>query len=125
MNNMSGSRRILIVDDDRFVRDGLKELLSEMGYDSQTAEDGYEAIQKVQEGSYDLILMDLILPGLSGVSTMASIFEMKPFSNVIAMTAYSDNSIIASAMSMGARKCLIKPVDLSLLEDTLKEAVLM
>ncbi|MFA6450189.1 MAG: response regulator [bacterium] len=117
----NGKKRILVVDDDKFVRGGLMEVLTIRGYDVDTAEDGYEALKQVEEGEFDLILLDLILPGISGVETLTRILRSKPLSNVIAMTAYSEQAVVAKAMAEGAKRCFLKPMDLDLLEDALKE----
>jgi CheY-like chemotaxis protein len=122
-NMENGKKRILVVDDDRFVRGGLREILTIKGYQVDTAEDGFEAIKQVEEGDFDLILLDLILPGISGVETLSRILRKKPLTNVIAMTAYSEQSVVAKAMSEGAKRCFLKPMDMELLEDALKEVV--
>jgi len=114
-------KRILVVDDDRFVRGGLMEILTTKGYEVDTAEDGFEALKQVEEEDFDLILLDLIMPGISGVETLSRILRKKPLANVIAMTAYSEQAVVAKAMSEGAKRCFLKPMDIELLEDALKE----
>ncbi|HOO56856.1 MAG TPA: response regulator [bacterium] len=116
-------KSILVVDDDRFVREGLRELLQSRGHSVETAEDGYEAVSLVEESNYDLILLDLVLPGMNGVETLKTILMIRPRANVIAMTAYSENEVLASAMTQGAKKCLLKPVKFELLENTLREVL--
>ena len=118
----NGKKRILVVDDDRFVRGGLMEVLTVKGYQVDTAEDGFEALKQVEEVEFDLILLDLILPGISGVETLAGILRKKPLANVIAMTAYSEQSVVAKAMAAGAKRCFLKPMDMELLDNALMEA---
>jgi len=118
---MAEAKKILVVDDDRFVRLGLKELLTERGYNVETAEDGFEAIEKIKIHDYDLILMDLILPGISGVDTMSRIMARKPKSKIIAMTAYSEEKSVGRAMAEGAKRCFLKPMDIETLETAMKE----
>ena len=120
---MTEKRKILVVDDDRFVRLGLKELLANRGYEVETAEDGFEALKLVEEKNYDLILLDMILPGISGVDVLSRILVKRPRAKVIAMTAYSEEKHVGKALSEGAKKCFIKPVDIETLENALKEVV--
>ena len=120
---MPSKQTILVVDDDRFVRGGLKEMLNYKGYEVDTAEDGVEALKQIEAEDFDLILLDLILPGISGVETITRILSRKPRANVIAMTAYSEQSMVAKAMAEGAKRCLLKPMDIDLIEDALKEVV--
>lgn len=119
----NGKKRILVVDDDRFVRGGLMEILTIKGHEVDTAEDGFEALTQIEKMDFDLILLDLILPGISGVETLSRIMRTKPLANVIAMTAYSEQTVVAKAISEGAKQCLIKPIDIELLEDALREVV--
>ena len=116
-------KRILVIDDDRFVREGLGELLKNRGYFVDTAEDGYEAQQKVGENEYDLILLDLILPGLSGLETLKRLQIERPLANVVAMTAYSADEMMAKAIAEGAKKCFTKPININILENMLEEVV--
>ncbi len=116
-------KKILVVDDDKFVRGGLMEVLKVKGYEVDTAEDGVEALKRVDEGEFDLVLLDLILPGISGVETLVKILKKKPSTHVIAMTAYSEQSVVAKAMAEGAKRCLQKPMDIELLDNVLREVV--
>jgi len=120
-------KKILIVDDDRFVREGLTELFLSRGFAVESAEDGYEAITRVENENFDLILLDLILPGISGIDTLKSIISIDPRANIIAMTAYSEQSVVARAMTEGAKRCFLKPMEtaplLSMVESALNEVV--
>lgn len=98
-------------------------MLLSRGYLVKTAEDGYEALKQAETNDFDLILLDMIMPGLSGIETMKRLMEEDPRANVIAMTAFSDRGVVAKAMAGGARKCFLKPIDIESLENTLKEAV--
>jgi CheY-like chemotaxis protein len=120
---MESNNKILVVDDDRFVRLGLKELLTEKGYVVDTAEDGFEALELVDGGEYDVILIDLILPGMSGVDTLSRIIMKKPRAKIIAMTAYSEEKSVGRAMAEGAKRCFVKPMDINSLETAMREVV--
>ena len=64
---MEIERHLLVVDDEMGIREGCKRALSEEGYIVDLAEDGTVGLQKVKEGSYDLLLVDLMMPGIDGL----------------------------------------------------------
>ena len=114
-------KSVLVIDDDRFVREGLSELLNVKGFEADTAEDGFDALQKVTSRRYDVILLDLVMPGMDGVETLSRIMGQKPGANVLAMTAHSEYDMIASAIKAGAKSFFKKPIDSSVLENMIRE----
>jgi len=102
---------ILIVDDERSIRVGLKGLLSKEGYEVAIAESGDEALRLLNEQAFALVLTDLRMPGIDGLSLLKRIKEHYPETVVMMMTAYGSEKIAVEAMKAGAYDYLVKPFD--------------
>jgi DNA-binding NtrC family response regulator len=100
---------ILIVDDDQELRTNLKEVLVREGYITDLAKDGSEALDMVKDRDFDLILLDLVMPGLSGMETLLLLHRQKPQCKVVLMTAFSTIENAVEAMRRGAADYLTKP----------------
>ena len=102
--------RILIVDDHQMVRRGLRTFLR--GFDDMTivgeAENGEQAVNLCTEVQPDVILMDIIMPGMDGIKATRTIHENYPHIKIIALTSSSDMESVASMMQSGATSYLIK-----------------
>jgi len=81
--------RILIIDDDRYVRMLLCDLLSTWGYEADAAADGAEGLELFERGGYDAVLTDLTMPNLSGLDVVAGVRDLDPSVAVIMFTAFS------------------------------------
>jgi two-component system, NtrC family, response regulator HydG len=102
---------VLIVDDDEEVRGTLKEILRERGYRISMAATGQEAIELVKEGKCNIVLLDVIMPGMNGEATLEQIHEIDPTTAVIMMTGKSVEDKIRFCLDRGAYGCLHKPYD--------------
>jgi DNA-binding response OmpR family regulator len=100
---------VLIVDDDLELRENLEEILAAEGFDVATAKNGTVALDLVNQRDFDLILLDLIMPGLSGLETLTLVRRQKPQIRVILMTAFSTIENAVDAMKRGADDYLTKP----------------
>jgi CheY-like chemotaxis protein len=80
--------RILIIDDDRYVRMLLCDLLSNWGYEADAAADGPEGLELFERGGYDAVVTDLFMPNLSGLDVVASVRDLDPSVAVILFTAF-------------------------------------
>lgn len=103
--------RILVVDDELIVRDSLKEWLEEEGFAVDMAASGQQALVQLAGQSYQLMLLDLKMPGMDGVEVLKKTREEFPNLAVIMMTAYATVETAVEAMKIGARDYLIKPFD--------------
>ena len=116
-------KRILIVDDDTSIRNGLKKLLKKANYDVALAADGFEAVDRFFSEPIDLLLLDLNMPGKDGWSACENITRGNPYVPTIIMTGLPDQFPIASAAGAGA--LLEKPLNpeelLRAIEDLLGE----
>ena len=101
---------ILLVDDEPGMLETLTDLLEEFGYNVDSAGNGEEALEKIQDKPYDIVFMDVKMPGINGVETFKEIKKIRPGSVVIMMTAYSVEELLEEAVSEGAYGIMYKPV---------------
>ncbi|MBW2410112.1 MAG: response regulator, partial [Deltaproteobacteria bacterium] len=102
---------VLVVDDELIVRDSLKEILEEEGYTVGTAESGPQALEKLAENPYHLMLTDIKMPGMDGVEVLQKAKADYPELTVVMMTAYATVETAVEAMKIGALDYLIKPFE--------------
>jgi len=102
---------VLVVDDRIEDRETLGDILAGKGYRVVLARDGYEAVRYAERGSFDVILLDIKMPGMDGVKTLDRIKESKPETGIIMMTAYSMEEFVEESLRKGAYTCLFKPID--------------
>ena len=103
--------RILVVDDELVVRDSLKEWLAEEGFAVDMAASGSEALDQLTRQTYQLVLLDIKMPGMDGVEVLQKAKERFEDINVIMMTAYATVETAVDAMKIGALDYLVKPFD--------------
>ena len=99
---------ILVIDDEASIRESLEVLLSLEGYTIAMAVDGEEGLRMLESNSYDLVLLDLAMPGQSGLEILPQIKERQPDLPVIMITAYKEGSHIKRAVELGVRKTFLK-----------------
>jgi len=102
---------ILVVDDEEIVRDSLASWLQEDGYRVDTAPDGPTALAKLAQQPYDILLVDLKMPGMDGMQVLAQAKSLQPDAPLIIMTAYATVDTAVQAMKQGAYDYLVKPFE--------------
>ncbi|NOX38648.1 MAG: sigma-54-dependent Fis family transcriptional regulator [Calditrichaeota bacterium] len=102
---------ILVVDDEPSVCDSLRRWFQEEGYTVTTARSAEEALQKMHAGPYDVILLDIKMPGMDGLALQRRIRELDPKAVVIIMTAYASVETAVEALKQGAYDYVTKPFD--------------
>ncbi len=115
--------RILAVDDQRYFRAFLEDILRGEGYEVRSAESGEEALQYLESGSYDVIVTDVVMPGISGTDLVERVKAKSPDQEIIVVTGVGDVRTAVDAMRSGASDYLLKPLDPTLLARSL-EAIL-
>lgn len=103
------NKRILVVDDEKNIRMTLKHCLESEKYFIESAINGEEALSKIREENFDLVLLDIKMPGLSGMEVLRKIREMGSKIDVIMMTAYGTIERAVEAMKLGAIDFISKP----------------
>lgn len=115
-------RRILIADDDPDVRSIFGDYLIHAGYSVQTAADGDRALEMAAQSPPDIALVDVMMPGPSGMVLAARLMELYPDVIVIIITAYSSINLAIEVIQKGAYGYLVKPVRPKQLLDRIEEA---
>jgi CheY-like chemotaxis protein len=105
------SRPILIVDDEKNIRLALSMSLEKLEIPVETAASGEEALEKVAQGEYELMLLDLRMPGMDGMEVLRRVSQQLPELKVIIITAYGSIDLAVEAMKLGAVDFLQKPFD--------------
>lgn len=103
-------KRILIVDDEENARSGLAKLLSREGYEIATAGNGHEALNYLRSQKVELIITDINMPEMNGITFLRELNRIHPASNVIMVTAYGEVESYIEAMNLGAFEYVNKPV---------------
>jgi len=100
---------ILVVDDRVEDRETLRDILVDRNYRAFVAKDGYEAIDIVRRSDFDVILLDIRMPGMDGMEVLEVVKEVKPDIGVVMMTGYSSEGLAGKSLKKGAYTCLYKP----------------
>ena len=112
MSNEKGLAKILIVDDEEAIRDIFAEILMQTGlYEVESAWDGYEAVQKSAQGNFELIVMDVAMPGMDGLNTVKTLEITCPGVPILIVSGYATNEMIEESLMHGAVMALSKPVE--------------
>ena len=112
-----GRKRILIADDDEFVRSLLARALEICGYEIDIVEDGLEAISQVEKRSYDLIITDYMMPKMDGLELTRRIKAEYPSIPILIVTG---NGPVYDLLKSGAAACITKPFNIFELQNMVK-----
>ena len=114
---MSGKPEILILDDEPIVGDRLKPALEKCGYEVETLTDSREAIQRLSEKRYDVLITDLKMTGPSGLDVLRFVKEQTPSTRVIVITGYATAEQAKASLKGGAVDFIAKPFRISQLRE--------
>jgi len=106
-----GSTKILIVDDERIMRESLAGWLERDGHEVETAPSGETALDLLKESRFDILLLDIKMEGMSGIEVLKHVRTTDPDVAVVMITAYGSISTAVEAMKIGAQDYLLKPFD--------------
>jgi DNA-binding NtrC family response regulator len=116
------SEKILLVDDEKDFLDVMSERIQARGMDVTTAESAEKALESVESGGYDAIILDLMMPGMDGLQTLKAIKKKNPDLQVILLTGHATVEKGIEAMKLGAMDFLEKPADLDKLTEIIHKA---
>lgn len=103
--------KILIVDDDAYIRKSLEDILNYEGYECAEARDGKEAIDKIKENNFDLILLDLKLPRINGIDVLKQALELRPDLQIVIISGHGSIPTAVEATKIGAYNFIEKPLE--------------
>jgi len=115
--------RILVIDDERSIRNTLKDILQFEKYDVELAEDGFKALELLKTNDFDVILCDIKMPGMDGIEMLQKIAEIKSDIPVIMISGHGNIDTAVEAIKKGAFDFIEKPLDLNRLLITLRNAM--
>jgi CheY-like chemotaxis protein len=117
--------RVLVVDDNAEVRKMLEDALTALGYRTRTAADGAAAVRAVIDESPDVVLLDVYMPGLSGVGALPTIVALAPHAKVIMISGVANEDVLKRSLAFGAHDYVTKPFEISSLSRALETALAM
>jgi DNA-binding NtrC family response regulator len=103
--------RILVADDEEIIRDSLRFILEKEEYTVETAQNGQEALKKVEEEPFDIVITDLEMPEMKGIELLEKVQSITPEAFVIIITAYASIETAIAALRKGASDYIIKPLE--------------
>ena len=120
---MTNSASILVVDDEVDTCRNLSDILTDLGYQVDTAPNGFAALELARQKPYDLALLDLKMPGMDGLTLYRELRTLRAETVAIVVTAYASKATAEEALAAGAWQVLAKPVDLERLLPLVDEAL--
>lgn len=124
MNDLVHPTRILIVDDEPYICEVLVEILNEENYNVESANSGKTALEKFSSSSYDLVLLDIGMPVMSGIEVLKNLQKLDPTITVIMATAQRDIKTVVEAIKIGAEDYILKPFnDITIIKTAVQKAL--
>ncbi len=114
---------ILVVDDERAIRNSLKEILEYEDYKVEVAENGAEALQKVQTGKFDLIFSDIKMPEMDGITFLEAVLNERGDLPIVMMSGHAEIDIAVKSIKLGAYDFISKPLDMNRILVTVRNAL--
>ena len=115
--------KILVIDDEKSIRNTLKEILEYEKYEIDLAEDGIKGIEKVKQNSFDVVLCDIKMPGMDGIEVMEQLVQLAPDTPVVMISGHGNIDTAVESIKKGAFDYIEKPLDLNRLLITIRNAM--
>jgi two-component system, OmpR family, response regulator len=115
--------RILLVDDEVAFTSNMSKILSRRGYDVSSVNDGESAIKAIEDEEYDVVILDLRMPGMDGIATLRVMKTKRPLMEVIILTGHGSVESGIRGMNLGAFDYAMKPIQINELQEKIDEAV--
>lgn len=115
--------KVLVIDDERSIRNTLKEILEFEKYQVELAEDGMKALELLRNTEYDVVLCDIKMPGMDGIEVLQKVEELKPDTPVVMISGHGNIDTAVESIKKGAFDFIEKPLDLNRLLITLRNAM--
>ena len=101
---------VLVVDDERFFREAIRDALSRAGFVCVLAESGGEALERAESDEIGVVVLDIQMPGMNGIEVLRRLRETRPLVRVIILSAHTDQAYVLEALRLGAADYLAKPL---------------
>ena len=115
--------RVLLVDDETGFSATLGKRLTRRGLEIRAVESGKKALEALEEGEFDVVLLDIKMAGMDGIKTLSEVKRLHPLVEVVMLTAHANTDIVISSLAMGAFDYLMKPIDVDKLLLKIEEAM--
>lgn len=115
--------RILVIDDERSIRNTLKDILEYEKYEVDLAEDGPKGLEKIKNGEFDVVLCDIKMPGMDGIEVLDKLSEISADLPVVMISGHGNIDTAVEAIKKGAFDFIEKPLDLNRLLITIRNAM--
>ncbi len=115
--------RILVVDDEENICNYLVELFKLEGWSADTAYDGYQGVKMATDENYDVIVMDILMPRMTGIEATKEIIRRKPDSNIVVITGAPYRKQAQEALDCGAKKFIKKPFSSSTIIEAVRDII--
>lgn len=105
------ARKILLIEDNPYIKELYTEVLQNAGYEVDNAEDGISGVDKIQKGGYDLILLDMVMPKANGLGVIKAVSQNPPTTKngpIILLTNLTKDAMVEQALSKGASSYIVK-----------------
>jgi DNA-binding NtrC family response regulator len=119
---MPKATRVLLVDDEALYIESLAKVLRRRGLDPETANDGPTALSCLQEAEFDVVVLDLRMPGMDGIATLEAIRRRDSVTPVLLLSGHADVSRASAALKSGATDFLTKPCPVETLAAAIEDA---
>jgi DNA-binding NtrC family response regulator len=117
-----GTPHLLLVDDDRELRSDMAEYFARHGYDVEQCDNGQQALSLVEQKSFDVMVLDLVMPGVSGLDVLTELQARNSECDIVVLTGEATVESAVEAMKLGAREFLTKPISLKELDRLVRKA---
>jgi DNA-binding NtrC family response regulator len=114
---------IMIADDEPGIIKFFRNILSREGYRVVSVRNGRDALKKAKKGGIDLVVLDIVMPGMDGMEALKELRRIAPRLAVIVLTGYGDLQTAREAMLLGARDYITKPFDVDFMRAAVKQAL--
>ncbi|TAN37873.1 MAG: sigma-54-dependent Fis family transcriptional regulator [Nitrospirae bacterium] len=116
-------QKLLIVEDEETLRESLKRVFIRDGYEVDGVDSSEAALETIKNSSYDLVITDIVLPGINGIALLKRCRENNPDLKVIIMTAFASIETAVEAIRAGAYDYMVKPVQHDQIKNAVKKAL--
>jgi len=114
--------RLLLVDDEKAFTESLSERLRARDFHVETADSGEAALEKLKQFNFDVVILDVRMPGMGGIAALKGIKELKPLTEVLMLTGHGTVETAIEGMKLGAYDFLMKPCEMEVLLEKIKGA---